>query len=143
MDETTLIQFKKVVTQLYTQREVVDRISDSLDIESKKLEALKSKIVFMLDESGMEKFHTPGVGTVSVRNRFTVTTPKSLEDKEKFFQWLRERGIFTEVVSVNSQKLNSLYQEEIEKSLADGEPDFSIPGIPEPKVIKTLSIRKE
>lgn len=74
--------------------------------------------------------------------RSSVTTPKTLEDKEKLFNWLKEKAIFMEIVSVNSQTLNSLYKNLSEDAAKEGILDFQIPGVANPTTYTTLKLKK-
>lgn len=72
----------------------------------------------------------------------SVVTPKTVEDKQKLFDYLKEKGIFMEFASVNSQSLNALYKSLAEEALKEGVLDFRMPGVPEPTSYTTLKLRK-
>lgn len=72
----------------------------------------------------------------------SVRTPKDMESKQALFAYLRERGIFDEIVSVNSMTLNSLYKSLADEALKNGILDFKMPGVPEPKPYTNLKLRK-
>lgn len=72
----------------------------------------------------------------------SVKTPKTLEDKRALFDFLREKGIFDEMVSVNSQTLNSLYKNLAQEALEQGVLEFNMPGIAEPTNFTKLKMRK-
>lgn len=76
------------------------------------------------------------------KNNTSVTTPKSTEDKVKLFEFLQERGIFDEMVSVNSMTLNSLYKSLAEEAAKEGNLDFRLPGVAEPTTYITLELRR-
>jgi hypothetical protein len=75
-------------------------------------------------------------------NKTSVTTPKTPEEKEQLFQFLRDKGIFLEFASVNSQSLNSLYKSLAEEAAENGVLDFKLPGVGEPTIYTTLKMRK-
>lgn len=72
----------------------------------------------------------------------SVTTPKTMEDKQLLFQFLRERGVFDELVSVNSQTLNSFYKDCAEQALKEGVLEFIMPGVGRPNEYVSLKLRK-
>ena len=72
----------------------------------------------------------------------SVKTPKTLEEKEEFFNYLRSQGVFNELVSVNSRTLNSFYKSMAEKAAEDGVLDFKMPGIEEPVPYTKLKMRR-
>jgi hypothetical protein len=72
----------------------------------------------------------------------SVTTPKTLEDKKQFFDFLESKGMFLEMVSINSQTLNSLYKSLADEAAEAGVLDFKLPGIPEPTTYTNLKLRR-
>lgn len=134
-----LTAFELLVTELYNLREKVKRMEEDVEKEKSQLEVLKTKVMTCLDQAGKSNYKSER-GTVSIVNKFSVETPKEIEAKKAFFNWLHEKGIFEEYATVNSAKLNALYNEQLEIS---GNPDFKIPGIGEAKHYKNLSIRSK
>ena len=134
-----LAAFEMLVAELYDQREKVKSMEEAVDNEKGHLEGLKAKVMTCLDQAGKSNYKSER-GTVSVVNKFSVETPKELEAKKAFFEWLEQRGLFDEYATVNSAKLNALYNEHLEIS---GDPNFKIPGIGEAKHYKQLSIRSK
>lgn len=131
--------FEVLVAEMYDQRVIVKAVEEELEKEKSKLEELKHKVLVLLENAGKSNYKSER-GTVSIVNKFSVETPKALEDKRNFFKWLHEKGIFEEYTTVNSAKLNSLYNEQLELS---NDPNFKIPGIGEAKHYKQLSIRSK
>jgi len=97
---------------------------------SEELEKVENIVMEMLVEAGLPNFTSPS-GKVVLAYRTSVRTPKLPEHKEMFYAYLRERGLFDSMISVNSQTLNSLYKSELEAAKERGDADFSIPGLTE------------
>jgi len=133
--------FNDLCRQAWEQRTKVDEMARLQAIESKILEEMKAKVLAYLEHYELEKQHVPGFGTLSVQNRFTVTVPKG-DNKLTFFDYLKENGIFEDMATVHSQTLNSWFKEKQEQALAEGNLEFSVPGISEAKIMKTLGFRK-
>lgn len=95
----------------------------------------------MLVEEGMTSYAGPN-GRVGITHRTSVKTPKSPASRELFFAYLKEKGLFDSMISVNSNTLNSLYKSELELSTSRGEPDFSIPGIDEVTLNQILTFKR-
>jgi hypothetical protein len=93
----------------------------------------------IMTECGKEKYVVQGFGTLYFSNRMSVTMPKNPEDREAFFNYLKEKGAFDGLITVNSMTLNSFYKQEAEIA---NSPDFKIPGIGTPTLIKTLNMRR-
>lgn len=123
-------------------REKKARLNAQLKELNEQEETFESKILSILEASDLESFDGTK-GKVSIVNRFTVRVPQSIDDKQALFKYLQSRKIFYELVSVNSQVLNSFYKKEMEIAISEGNTDFKIPGVGEPGVKKTLSFRKK
>lgn len=96
----------------------------------------------MLEASELNSINAHGY-TFYINSSMSVTTPKSYEDKQALFNFLKERGIFDDYISVNSKSLNSLYNKLAEEALENGIIEFKMPGIEEPKEVKTLRLRSK
>lgn len=72
----------------------------------------------------------------------TVKTPKTLEDKAKLFEFLRDKGLYDEMVSINSQSLNSLYRALSAEALEKGHLEFLMPGVDAPTSFRQLKLKK-
>ena len=108
-----------------------------------RLKELESKIQVAMDTLDMEKIPVKGFGTYFRKSNFSVKVPKSEVEREAFFGYLKERGIFENMVTVNSMTLNAWFKQEMEAAVEKGDVDFKIPGIEEPKAFFTLQFRKE
>ena len=103
----------------------------------------EAKILEMLDATNKKSFKTDGVGTVTKVCKWSVTTPKTNEEKALLFKWLKEKlgaDGFLAYASVNSASLNSLYNTMYEES--DDKINFKIDGVGEPTERTTLSFRR-
>lgn len=93
------------------------------DLTEKQL-VLKAKLESLELDSYKAK-----AGTFSFRMKSGFRVPKDLESKKLFFTYLEDKGVFDELVSVNSQTLNSWVQAEIEAAEEAGNFDFQLPGL--------------
>lgn len=82
------------------------------------------------------------LGKIILTTRFSVTVPKG-DEKERFFTYLKDRGIFEDMATVNSQTLNAWYRSEMDQAKENGDFDFQIPGIKEPMAYEQLQLRKK
>ena len=64
-----------------------------------------------------------------------------LSEGDQFFAYLKDRGLFDSVITVNSQTLNKLYRTELEAAFGRGEIDFQFPGIEPPTPYFDVQIR--
>lgn len=136
MNDTIGIQTAKVAA-LKKQKEDIEAQEKYI---SGKFHAECEILLKMLEASELNSINAHGY-TFYINSSMSVTTPKSYEDKQALFNFLKERGIFDDYISVNSKSLNSLYNKLAEEALENGIIEFSMPGIEEPKEVKTLRLR--
>ena len=82
-------------------------------------------------------------GTVSIKNTKSITQPDGMEAKLQLFSYLREQGIFEEMVSVNSRTLSSWANKEIEAKEKEGIFGWVAPGLKPPETFASLAVRKK
>lgn len=107
-----------------------------------KLKSIDALIMDKLENMDVSNFSCKA-GTVVRNRRFTVPTPKTREDKEAFFDWLKAKGddVYFSYLSINSQSLNALYRTEQDLAAEEGNLDFKLPGIGEPGMLEYVSRR--
>lgn len=141
LEGITLKEFEDLCQLGFSQKEVINTLEFNLKKEEEKLQTIKNNIMLILDKFGKAKQDT-ALGLVYISEKLSVSHPKEVEARAKFFEYLKSKGVFETLISVNSQTLNKLYREEREIALDEGKTDFNIPGIGEPTLIKTLNFRK-
>ena len=137
----TIQGFQQLIDHMLDQRAKVDAAKARLTDEQTKLSELEAKVLNILDSNNMDNFRTERA-LVSVTHRFSVKTPKTPEAREQFFEYLKSKNLFDDMITVNSQTLTSFYRTEQENALDRGEVDFKMPGIEDATMVKTLSVRK-
>lgn len=140
---TTIADIEHLCQTYSELRSRKDELSKTLSGLEDEISAVSSKIIESLDSSGKERWDINGVGTISVVHRFTYKVPKTPDQKEQFFGFLKEKGIFEDLISVNSQTLNAFAKREMELAKESGATDFSIPGLEEPALDKTIQLRRQ
>jgi hypothetical protein len=136
--KVTVKELDELAAYIFAKRQRIEAIEELVSQENKELAVAKAKFVSYLKELGREDYKSSG-GTLSIQAKWRVALPATDEAKTKFFDWLRERGIFDKYATVHSASLNSLYNAEWEAAKDRGEGlSFSIPGVPEPKLFEDL-----
>jgi hypothetical protein len=109
--------------------------------EKKKAQAteddLERTLLNTLEALEKKDYSSPS-GKIYVSHKSSVKVPQGLE-REAFFEYLKDRGIFENMITVNSATLNSWYKEET-SNLETGV--LLIPGLGIPTIIPTLNFRK-
>lgn len=114
------------------------RVSAEVQAQIDEQEAIIQKT---LEAVGLDRFEGTDV-KVSLVEKNSVKMPQDEANRALFLHWLNTHGMANLLV-VNSQTLNSLYNREQESALAKGIVDFRIPGIDGVKTYTTLSVRKK
>lgn len=137
----TFDEVETLCARIADQRAVVEKASAAKKVEDKILEELELQLMEKLKQLDRKNFQSK-LGTFSISHRVSVKVPSTPEEKAAFFDYLRQKGVFEQMVGVHSQTLNSFYKAEFEAAKDRGEGlDFSIPGLQPPTVMETLSFR--
>lgn len=140
--EITLSEFEKLCAEAFELREKMELVEENLKALNKELMAIQGKILSHLQANEKDNYQS-SQGTVYVNKAFTVSQPQDPDKKKAFFDYLKNRGVFEDLASINYQTLNSFYKQEMEAARESGEIDFQVPGIGEPKYVETLRMRKK
>lgn len=98
-----------------------------------------------MNNMGKSKYHHETIGTISIANKYIVRTPKTIEEKQKLFEYIRSKfgeDVLVAKTTIIHQTLNSFYRDESKEAEKNGVANFSIPGIEAPVHEQVLSIRK-
>jgi len=129
------------------QQEVVDAAEKVFENEKARLSELKFKLTKMLGSCGMRTF-TFGDKVCTIAKTVTLKNPQG-DAKLAFFEELKKRGQFDDLISVNSKTLNAWYKKEFGVSIDDqgeivyenGVPE--VPGLEFPTITEQLRITKK
>ncbi len=125
----------------------VDNQLKKLDEEKKPLneekDGLKAKITLMLREMNEKSFKSE-FGTVTRVTDTSVKLPDG-ENKQIFFEHLKERGVFEAMATINYQTLNAYYNEQRDIAIQEDPAsalNFELPGIGQAKAFETVKFKK-
>lgn len=140
--EATVAEFEAFLKSIVEQRKKKEELQAQLKIEQEKYEELQAKALVYMKQLGKDSYPS-SFGTVSVVKTRSVALPKTPEQKQEFFNYLKSKGLFDNMISVNSQTLNSWYRQEHEIAVEEKRvSDFKVPGLSEPSVYETIRITK-
>jgi len=128
-------KFKALCLDMFSARRDYDEASKVKAEKHKRLERFKADIVDYMNELEIPNFDT-GVGKIIRTNR---TSAKCI-DRHKFHEYLKARGLYDDLTSVNSNTLSSFYKEELKKAVKTGDMNFHVPGV-ESTIAESISIR--
>lgn len=130
--DITLASLEEMCEEAFKVQGELDTLEMACDELRKKLTVSKGRIQGVLEQFGKKKYDS-AYGNIELRERTSVRTPKTEEEKRQLFQWLTDKGIYWETVGVNSQTLNALFKAEFEAA-AERHELAEIPGIGAPEV---------
>lgn len=144
----TTEQLDQVVAEFREIEEEYQEIDAKKKEAYKRREEAKQKVLDTMQKAGKSKYYVEGLGTVYEINKYLVQTPKTLEDKEKFFAYLKENygdTFLMDKLGVHSATLNKIYNEALNEAKENGEDisTFHIPGLDSPNVYTNIGFRKE
>jgi hypothetical protein len=134
-------ELKILAEKVKIAREEYKKASDILgDVEDLK-KLLESRLIEALEDADLQRFDAHG-SMFLVSHIASAKVPKIPEDRKKFFDYLKEREIFEDMITVHSATINTFVSDEEKAATERGEIDFQIPGL----LIdyrKQLSVRKK
>lgn len=140
MQDIKVDDFEKVCENIALLRaEVAAKKADVAKVQE-YLDQEEKKAMAMLEASEKTKYVSE-YGTIYTAVYESIAVPKG-NNKQEFFKYLKDNGIYDEVVTVNSQWLNGWYRKEKEAAIEGGNILFTIPGIENPVSTVRLSFRK-
>jgi len=142
MSEVSVKELDELCKSMADQRAKIAEIESVLTEHNKELQRLEAKAVEYLDHLGRDSYKSPN-GAIGFREQWRFNMPASPEAKQEFFNHLKEKGIFEQLITVHSQSLNSYARGEMKLAEEEGTiMEFKIPGLEAPKLYKSLTFRK-
>lgn len=139
----TVQEVKDAIKRLREVDTQIKQIEESAKPLKEEKDSLKGRITLMLREMNEKSFKSE-FGTVSRVTEVTVTLPTG-EDKQKFFEHLKDKGIFEAMATVNYQSLQAYYREQREIAIQEDPAsalNFELPGIGQAKAFETIRLNK-
>ena len=144
----TTEELDKAVAEYKAQDVIYKEADQNKKSEYKKLEEEKKKLMELLTKAGKSKYYVEDIGTVYFVNKYLVTTPKTIQEKTEFFDYLKQtfgETFLMDKLGVYSATLNKIYNDSFTaaKEAGDDVSLFKIPGLQPPQVHTSLNFRKE
>jgi len=139
---TTVQEFDMFLKNLRAKMDAADLVDAQLSEMNKEVSALKSRAAQMLEEMGRKNFKSP-YGMLTRKEHWKHANPQGDVAKKLFIDWLTEKGLFMQYVTVNNNSLNSLLKTELVNAQKLGQMDFLPPGIEAAKLHTTILFPKK
>lgn len=138
--KAALEKLTRAAEEIVARKRALAHAEALYDKEKAEYEKRCGEFQAMLEACGLYGFDHP-LGKFTLVSRTSVKVPKTEEERAEFFEYLRSRGIFDSMITVNSQTLNAWYRAEEEAQLASGVVDFQVPGLAPPVTFTQMQVR--
>ena len=139
--EISVTEMDKLIQQLSEKRKEYEASKRASADKYRELEELETLVTNTLKTAGRSKYEAEGVAAVDIRVRESFTTPKSVEDKTRLFNYIKNKygaDTLLTMTSINHATLNSWASKEIE-----ADPGLQIPGMQAPTATEILYFRSK
>ena len=116
------------------------KAEDALTAVNISIQGMESRLVSALKALNRRDYKHPR-GTVRIDNQWRVNLPANDLDKSLLFDWLKKKGIYDRMATINSTSLNSLWRQEREAAIKEDPAaavTFNLPGLGAPKLFEAL-----
>lgn len=139
-------EFDALVQELKEKKEMYDKASQLKTDTYNEYQKVQEKVLNTLKKTGKSKYHVDHLGTVYTITNYRVSTPKDLDSKRAFADWISSKygnDVRDEMLGVNYQTLNSFVKKEFDAAEERGDVAFKIPGLDDPEMIESVGFRQD
>lgn len=141
MSEITVKELDDLTSEIFTLKVQKDEIEEKLTELNKTLQAKEKQVIEAMKELKLETFKGTG-GTLTPYDKVSYAVPKAPEDRDAFFNYLKEKQVFEGMVTVHHATLNAFVGQEYSAAKERGDIFFSVPGLGAPTITTILSKTK-
>jgi hypothetical protein len=140
--EDTLAALTQLCEGLSDLRLVKSDMEDKISEINALIKTFEEKTISYFKEYGLPSLKLENA-TYSIIKRKSFAQPASPEDRAAFFGYLRSKGLFDSMISVNSRTLTSWASREVEEMEKEGRVGWLPPGLSQPSEFESIGIRKK
>ncbi len=139
--KVTVEDLQTLCERVSEARQVLDKAAEEKKSADNLVDSLERELIEMLSTLNLKSFKTKDYNYIrTVRSMFRV--PRG-EDRTVFFDYLKDKGLFDEMITVNSQTLNSYAKSVLDAAEREGRlSEVQIPGLGQPELTETIQVRK-
>lgn len=137
--DLTSEEFEKLCDEAFELRLEKDKLEAEKREINERLNRKQERIQAHLDQIGKTN-HAGRMGSIIMKIESYPSVPKDPAKRTEFFEWLKRKGMFDDMITINSQTLRGFYK--AEKQASGDDPDFKIPGL-EPFERVSLAFRRK
>lgn len=132
-EKVTVKELDAILEKLKALSVKKEEIAESLSEVNKEIQRLEGQCDKWLEELGRKDYASQD-GKVERKETLSVRMPENPLEKEKFWKYLEEQGLFKKYATVQSNSLNKIFKEALKEAEEKGEDPmlFNLPGLPPP-----------
>lgn len=139
--ETNAVPLRQLAEKLASIKLIIEEKKTALESLQKTFTELSSQFVRSMQSLDMTSVKMCDFNFY-IHETISVKTPKTQEARSAFFEFLKSEGIFEDIISINSNTLNSLYKSYAEKALTENNVlEYIMPGIEPPSTFTSLRMK--
>jgi hypothetical protein len=142
VEAVTIAELSAACEQMYALKDEMKALEAAVKEKQSAYSDIERRVLATFEAHNLSNFECTS-GKVIRSNRVSVKQPASPEAKAAFFEYLRSKGIFEEMVSVNSKTLAAYVKREIDQAELDGNMGFVPPGLERPTRFEFVALRKK
>ena len=142
--EVSIDQMDDAVKKLREAKEEKSKAKAIYDTAQSAYAEAEARVMSLMEHSGKKTYIAEGFGRVTIKEELSVRVPRTPEQKQAFFDWVKNNmgeDAYYAYMSVNSRSLNSLYKQKAEEYGDKGEV-LEIDGLESPSSFTKLSFTK-
>ena len=137
----TVEQMDGLIENLRVTKKAAESAQEQADLVKAQYSEARDQVLKALITLKRDNYAVDGHGLAYISRKEVYTTPKTNQDKNALFTYIKEKygpDALMSLVSINSQTLTSWANKETETGEIQ-----SIPGLDQPTMIETLNFRKK
>lgn len=140
-EEITVDIIEKVANNCYGYKKIateLDKQKKEMTANKEEMQDLMGHIMDLLEVTSYKSKS----GTITKREEPNYRLPQDDDSRKKFFAYLKEKGLYDQLITVNSRSLQSFVKQEVELAEAENNFGFLPDGIEETEYRTVYSLRK-
>jgi len=125
-------EMNRLVNEMIAARKDYDDKKEASDEAYHNFESKESLVIKALLAAGLKKYSAPGQPTISVTRELVPHTPKTIEDKRAFYDYVQRTfgaDYLENILSINANTVKSLYNKILKDQQEGGVAIPVVPGI--------------
>jgi len=141
-NEVSLAEMDALVSALFAKKQEIEEAEAVVSELNKALMQIQMKLTDALKAHGRESYSHPA-GRINIIQQWRYKMPQSYDGKDKLYNWLKSKGDYEGLITINANTFNAYCKREEEAHVSSGKEGlFEIPGVEPPSLFETVRVTK-